>query len=114
MPQNSSFGRVLLGHREVGEDQQEDEEVVERQRALDQVDGRVVDRALAAVERPHRQRDDEPEQQPADAPGDALAEARLAPAGEEQQVDEQQRDDDDDRPPMARGFDDGDGISQAK
>jgi hypothetical protein len=34
------------------EDEQEDEEVVERQRALNQVDGEVVDRAVAAVERP--------------------------------------------------------------
>ena len=51
---------VRVGHPEVREDQEEDEQVVERQRALDQVHGRVVDRRLepsiayigTAIERP--------------------------------------------------------------
>jgi MFS family permease len=43
---------LLVGDGEGAEDEQEDEEVVERQRALNQVDGEVVDRAVAAVERP--------------------------------------------------------------
>jgi MFS family permease len=45
---------VLLGHAERAEDEQEDEEVVERERALDEVDRDVVDRAVAVVDRPHR------------------------------------------------------------
>src|SRR5207342_2684048 len=72
-------------------------EVVERQGALDQVDGEVVDGAGAAVERPHRQRHGDPEDEPADAPYGALAEARLAPAGEEEQVDEQESNHDPDQ-----------------
>jgi MFS family permease len=85
---------LLVGHREGAEDEQEDEEVVERQRALDQVDGQVVDRTVSAVERPQWQGDRHAEHEPADAPGRALAEAGLAAAGEEQQVDEQERGDD--------------------
>ena len=50
MPQNSSLPRCAARHGEGAEDQQEDEEVVERQRALDQVDGEVVDGVVAAGE----------------------------------------------------------------
>ena len=39
---------ALVRHAEVGEQQQEDEQVVERQRALDQIDGGVEDGVLAA------------------------------------------------------------------
>ncbi len=83
---------VLMRDAEVCEQQDEDEEVVERQRALDEVDGDVVDRVLAAVEHQHDSGHAEPEQQPADRPRHALAERRLAAAREEAQVDEQQHD----------------------
>ena len=47
---------ALVGHAEVGEQQQEDEQVVERERALDQVDGGVEDRVVAALEQPSTER----------------------------------------------------------
>ena len=92
---------VLRGHREVREEQEEDEEVVQRERALDQVDRRVVDRGVGAVEEQQRDGDQEREHEPADAPHHALAEARLATAREDLEVDEQQNDD--------RGRDPGEG-----
>ena len=77
-----------LGDPEVGEQQQEDDEVVERERALDQVDGGVVDRVLGRGEQPHRDRHEQRQDQPADARKRRLAEARLAPAREDLHVDE--------------------------
>ena len=52
MPQNSRFARCSSGTREVAEQQQEDEQVVERQRALDEVDRRVGDRVVGARRAP--------------------------------------------------------------
>ncbi len=46
----------LLGHAEVREQQEEDEEVVERQRALDEVDGRVGDGVLGVRQDQHDDR----------------------------------------------------------
>ena len=50
MPQNSSRARYSSGTPKYDEQQQEDEQVVERQRALDEVDGRVGDRVVAGRE----------------------------------------------------------------
>ena len=94
MPQNSSLPRCCRRHRERAEDEQEDDEVVERERALDEVDGEVADAVVAARVERHRDRDEHAEDEPADAPDDALAERRLAVAREQEEVDEQQRDDD--------------------
>ena len=77
---------ALVGHAEVSEQQQEDEEVVERERALDQVDGGVEHRVLAALVGPHRERGRQAQHEPADRPPCRLLEARLAPAREEVQV----------------------------
>jgi hypothetical protein len=83
---------MLHGHREVAEQQQEDEQVVERQRALDEVDRRVRDRAVGVRDQPHDRRGRERDDEPADRPRDALAERRLTPAGEQLEVDRQERD----------------------
>ncbi len=92
MPQNSSARPVLLGHAEVREEQDEDEQVVERERALDEVDGRVGDRVVLAGQHEHHDRGEQRDDEPADAPDHALAEARLAPAREEVQVDPEEDD----------------------
>ena len=87
--------RAVLGrHPEVREQQDEHEQVVERQRALDEVDGRVGDEVVepVGVEDQQRQAGEHRHHQPADAPHHALAEARLAAAREEVQVDPQQED----------------------
>ena len=89
---------VLVGHAEVREQQDEDEEVVERQRALDEVDGDVVDAVLAAVERDDDAGDGEAEHEPAERPAHALGERRLTAAREEVQVEPQQREQHDDQP----------------
>jgi hypothetical protein len=62
--------------REIREQQREDEDVVERERALDQVDGGpLVDRSACHADRGRHR---ESEGEPADAPGDCLVPARLA------------------------------------
>ena len=83
---------MLVGHAEVREQQQEDEQVVERERALDQVDREVLDGVVAAPDRPDHEHRKEAEHEPADRPDRALAEARLAPAGEQPEVGPQERD----------------------
>jgi hypothetical protein len=84
----------LRGHCEVREQEREEKDVVKRQRALDQVHGRP----LAC--RPTRQRDPRRdrggEQNPADAPRDRFASARL-PARREQEELHDEADDDADR-----------------
>jgi hypothetical protein len=111
----SASGPLGAGDAEVREQQQEDEEVVERQRALDQVDGRVVDRRGGVAQRGDDRRHEQAEHQPADRPDHALAERGLAPAREQQQVDEQQPDDHrgcrQDRP---RPVDDREGVHAKK
>jgi hypothetical protein len=77
---------ALVGHAEVREQQEEDEQVVERQRALDEVDRGVRDRVRAALEEQYRDRREQGQRQPADRPDDRLAEAGLAPAREEVEV----------------------------
>ena len=92
MPQNSSLPRCSCGHGEGAEDQQEDEEVVERQRALDQVDGQVVDGAVAAVERPQRQRHGDARARTSRCSMTALSrKLGSRPRAKKQQVDEQER-----------------------
>ena len=86
---------------EVTEDQQEDDEVVERECALDQINGDVVDAVGAAGEQDHGDRHQQSEDQPADAPNDCLFARRLAAARKDEQVNEQEcaddHDDDTDR-----------------
>ena len=77
---------ALVRHAEVREQEQEDEQVVERERALDEVDGRVGDRVLGPLEQEHRDRRQQRQHEPPDRPDDRLAEAGLAPAREEVQV----------------------------
>jgi hypothetical protein len=87
---------MLVGHAEVREQQDEDEEVVERQRTLDEVDGEVVHAVLAAVQRPHDPGDRQAEHEPAQRPDHALAERRLAAAREEVRVEPEQHHEDHD------------------
>jgi hypothetical protein len=84
---------ILHRDAEVGEQQDEDEQVVERERALDQVHGRVDHGVVAAAEEPHQRRHRQAEDQPPDRPDRPLAEARLAPAGKEAEVDEEEDED---------------------
>jgi hypothetical protein len=75
------------GHREVGEDHGEDEEVVERQRALEQVAGEELAAGLVALPRPEGGAEAHGDDQPDDRPGRRLAHPRGVVAGEDQQVD---------------------------
>jgi hypothetical protein len=61
-------------HDEVGEQEREEEDVVERERPLDQVDGRPL--AGGAAHDGDSGRDAAGEEQPADAPEHGLAPAR--------------------------------------
>jgi hypothetical protein len=70
--------RALVGHAEVGEQDEEDEQVVERERTLDQVDRVSEHGVVAALERQHGQRRQQREREPADRPPRRLLEARLA------------------------------------
>ena len=85
---------LRCGHGEVTEDQQEDDEVVERKCALDQINGDVVDAVGAAGEQDHGDRRQQSEDQPADAPNDCLFARRLAAARKDEQVNEQEYADD--------------------
>jgi hypothetical protein len=79
-------------HAEVAEDEREDEEVVDRERLLDQEPREVRARLLAAVPGPQEDGEGEAERRPADAPRDGAAHRdRFAAAAEEREVDEQHR-----------------------
>src|SRR5918997_878981 len=91
-PPEEQPGAVLAGHAEVAEEHEEDDEVVERERALDDVDGRVDEGVRAPGGQPQEGGGGERHTDPADRPDRRLTEARLAPAREEPQV-EPQKDD---------------------
>ena len=82
------------GNREVAQDHREDEDVVQRQRALEQVAGEVLRAGLAALPRPEDGAERERHADPAERPERVLAHARDVPAGVDEQV-ERQHDDDD-------------------
>ena len=74
----------LRRDREVPEQQREQEDVVERERALDQVHGGPL--ACRPARDGDAAGDDERERQPPDAPDDRLPPARCAAAGEQPQL----------------------------
>jgi hypothetical protein len=81
-------------HREVAEDHREDEDVVERERALEQVAREVLTARLTALPSPEQCAERERDPKPHDRPRDRLAHRRGVVAGEREQVDRQHRDDD--------------------
>jgi hypothetical protein len=82
----------LPRHREVTEDHREHEDVVERQRALEQVTRQVLGAGLAALPEPQPRAEHEREHQPAHRPDRRLAQGGRVVAGEHEQVDREQRD----------------------
>jgi hypothetical protein len=89
---------ALVGDAEVREQDEEDEQVVERQSALDQVDRGVEDGVLAALEQQHGDDREQRHREPPDRPDDGLAEVRLAPSREEVEVDPEEGEHRDDQP----------------
>jgi hypothetical protein len=71
----------------------EDEDVVQRERALEQEAGEVLRSRLAALPGPERAAERDRDHQPDDRPGDRLAQRRRVAAREEQEVDHEHRDD---------------------
>ena len=64
-------------HRERREDEQEDEDVVDAQRLLDEVAGRPFNAGLGALERVHADVEDDGKANPGDAPGERLLSGHL-------------------------------------
>ena len=81
---------LLAGRdRERGEDQGEDEDVVDREASLDQVAGEVLLGRIRPLPGAHDERERHAEREPEDAPDDGAAEGDPAPA-EEEEVDGQE------------------------
>jgi hypothetical protein len=95
-------GPALVGNAEVREQDQEDEQVVERQRALDQIDRGVENGVLAALQQQDGDDREQRHHQPTDRPDDRLPEAGLAPTCEEVKVEPEEDEDRDDQPDEER------------
>ena len=63
---------------ELGEDQDEDEDVVDRERLLERIRGVIEERVLGAVEREDDPAEPEPQADPGSAPKDSALERQLA------------------------------------
>ena len=96
MPQARTLAWTFSPGTAKREDHGEDEDVVERQRALEQVAGEVLGAGLAALPAPEHGAEGERDDDPADRPERVLAHARDVPAGVDEQV-EREHDDDDAR-----------------
>jgi hypothetical protein len=68
IPQTEDAMLVLLRHLEVGEDQDEDEDVVDAERVLDQVAGKEFERRFRPLQLPDEEIETEGKQHPRDAP----------------------------------------------